>query len=81
MVTFEEDTAFRKSKKDKEDEEEHETPRAAEGPKPIRNEEEEHIPEDHYITEPQRRKEFPTIPLETILQKRCLEEKILKLVT
>ena len=32
-VTFDEDTTFRKSKKDKEDEEEHETTRDAEGPK------------------------------------------------
>ena len=31
-VTFDEDTAFRKSKKDKEDEEEHETPKAIESP-------------------------------------------------
>ena len=43
-----------KSKKDQEDEEEHETPKAAEGPKLVRNEEEEHMPEDHDITEPQR---------------------------
>ena len=40
-VTFDEDTTFRKSKKDKEDEEELETPRTTEGPKPDRNEEEE----------------------------------------
>ena len=38
-VTFDEDTTFIKSKKDKEDEEEHETPRDVEGPKPVRNEE------------------------------------------
>ena len=37
-VTFDEDTAFRKSKKDKEDEEEYETTKAAKSPKPIRNE-------------------------------------------
>ena len=49
-VTFDEDTNFRKSKKDKEDEEEHETPRAAKGPKPVRNEEEQQMPEDHDIT-------------------------------
>ena len=36
-VTFDEDTTFIKSKKDKEDEEEHETPKAAEFPKPVRN--------------------------------------------
>ena len=51
-VTFDEDTSFRKSKKYKEDEEEHKTPRAAEGPKLVRNEEEEKMPEDHDITEP-----------------------------
>ena len=36
-VTFDEDTQFIKSKKDKEYEEEHETPRATESPKPVRN--------------------------------------------
>ena len=36
-VTFDEDTTFRKSKKDKKYEEEHETPRVAKVPKPIRN--------------------------------------------
>ena len=51
--TFDEDTTFRKSNKYKEDEKEHETPKTAEGPKPIRNEE-EHMPQDHDITEPQR---------------------------
>ena len=51
-ATFDEDTDFRKSKKDKEDEEEHETPKAVEGPKPVRNEEEEQIPEDHDMAEP-----------------------------
>ena len=66
-VTFEEDTAFIKSKKDKEDEEEHETTKAAEGPKPVRNEEEEQIPKDHDMTEPQRPKEFPS---EIISRKR-----------
>ena len=43
-VTFDNDTAFRKSKNDKEDEEEHETPKAAESPKPVRNEEEDRMP-------------------------------------
>ena len=38
-VTFDEDTTFRKSKKGKEEEEAHETSRAAKGPKPVRNEE------------------------------------------
>ena len=37
-ATFDEDTSFKKSKKYKEDEEEHETPRVAEGPKPVKNE-------------------------------------------
>ena len=55
-VTLDEDTTFKKSSKYKEDEEEHETPRVAKGSKPIRNEEEEQIPEDHNITEPQRPK-------------------------
>ena len=36
----------------KEDEEEHETPRVVEGPKPIRNEEQDQIPEDHDMTKP-----------------------------
>ena len=53
-VTFDEDTSFIKSNKYKEDEEEHETPRVVEGPKPVRNEEEEQIPEDRDIKEPQR---------------------------
>ena len=42
-VTFDKDTTFRKLKKDREDQEEHETPKAAENPKPIRNEEESQI--------------------------------------
>ena len=50
-VTFVEDTAFKKSKKDKEDEE-HETPKDAESPKLVRNKEEVQIPRDHDITEP-----------------------------
>ena len=52
-VTFDEDTTFRKSKKDKEDEEEHGTPKVAEIPKPVRNEEEAQMSEDHDIIEPQ----------------------------
>ena len=40
-VTFDEDTTFRKSRKDKEDEDEHEIPRVAEVSKPVRNEVEE----------------------------------------
>ena len=59
-VTFDEDTNIRKSKKYKEDEEEHETPRAAEGPKPIRNKEENQMSEDHDMTEPQKPEEFPS---------------------
>ena len=51
-VTFGEDTNFRKSKKDKEDENEHETPRATKSPKPVRNEEDDKILEDHDMTEP-----------------------------
>ena len=38
-ITFDEDSAFRKSKKDREDEE-HETIKVTENPKPVRNEEE-----------------------------------------
>ena len=52
-VTFDEDPAFRKSRKDKEDEEEHETPKTFEGPKEVRVEEEDQIPEEHDMTEPQ----------------------------
>ena len=51
-VTFDEDTNFKKSNKVKEDEEDHETPRAAEGPKPVRNEEKYHMLEDHGMTKP-----------------------------
>ena len=40
-VTFDEDTTFRKSRKDKEAEEEHETPRATKFSKPVENEEKE----------------------------------------
>ena len=39
--TFYEDTTFKKSRKDKEVEEEHENPRAAKFSKPVRNEVEE----------------------------------------
>ena len=58
---------FRKSRKNQEDEEEHEAPRVAEISKPIRNDEEEHIPEDHDMTEPQRPEELPS---EMISRKR-----------
>ena len=59
-VTFDEETTFRKSKKDTEDEEEHETPKAAENPKPIRSEEESQIPKDHDMTKPQLPEELPS---------------------
>ena len=39
--TFDKDTTFRKSNKDKEYEEEHETPKTIEGHKSVRNEEQE----------------------------------------
>ena len=58
-VTFDEEYFFRKLKKDREDEEEHETIKAAENPKSVRNEEESQIPEDHDMIEPQRPKDFP----------------------
>ena len=51
-VTFDEDSTFRKSKKDREDEE-HETIKVTENPEPVRNEEESPIPEDHDMVEPQ----------------------------
>ena len=51
-VTFDEDTTFKKSKDDKEDEEDHETPKARESPKLVRNEEEDHMTEDHDIIVP-----------------------------
>ena len=51
-VTFDEDTTFLNSKKEKEDEEEHETLISAKNPKPVRNEEESQIIEDHDMTEP-----------------------------
>ena len=57
-VSFDEDIAFRKSRKDKEVEEEHETPKAGEVSKPVRNEVEEQIHEDHGMTEPQRLEEL-----------------------
>ena len=66
-VTFDEDTSFRNSKKDKEDGEEHETPKAAERPKPVRNEEEVQMPEDHDMTKPQLPEELPS---EMISRKR-----------
>ena len=45
---------FIKSRKGKDVEGEHETLRAAEFSKPIKNEEEEEIPEEHDMTEPQK---------------------------
>ena len=59
-IKFDENSAFRKSKKDREDEEEHETPKATESPKPVRNEEESQIPEDHDMSEPQLPEELPS---------------------
>ena len=59
-VTFDEDTTFRKSRKGKEVEEYHETPRATKGSKLTINEKEELILEDHAITEHQRPEEFPS---------------------
>jgi hypothetical protein len=59
-VTFDEDTAFNKSKKNHEDEAEQEAPRATESTKePIQNIEEDPIPEDHDMAEPQRPEEIP----------------------
>ena len=49
-VTFDEDSAFRNLKKDKEEEEEHETIKATENPKSVGNQEESHIPDDHDMT-------------------------------
>ena len=57
---MDEETTFRKSRKDKEVEEELETPRATKVSKPIRNEEEEQIHDDHDMTERQRPEEFPS---------------------
>ena len=59
-VTFDEDTTFRKSKKDKEDEEEHETPRDVEVSKLVRNEVEEQILKDHDMKEPHKPEEIPS---------------------
>ena len=66
-VTFDEDSAFKKSRKDKEDEEEHETPKTIESPKEVRVEEEDPIPEDHDVTEPQLPEDLPS---ELISRKR-----------
>ena len=52
-VTFDEDSTFRKLRKNKEDEEEHETPKTIESPKEVRVEDEDPIPEEHDMTEPQ----------------------------
>ena len=57
---MDEETTFRKSRKDKEVKEELETPRATKVSKPIRNEEEEQIHDDHDMKEPQRLEEFPS---------------------
>ena len=57
-ATFDEDATFKKIRKDKEVEEEHENPRAAGVSQPIRNEEKEQIPEDHDMIEPQRPEEL-----------------------
>ena len=59
-VKFDEDTTFRKSRKNQEDEEERETPIATKISKPAKNNEEERIPEDHDMIEPRRHKEFPS---------------------
>ena len=66
-VTFDEDIAFRKLKKDREDEEEHETIKATQNLKPVGNEEESQIPKDHDMIEPQFPKEVPN---EIISRKR-----------
>ena len=57
-VTFDEDSAFIKSKKDKEDEEEHNTPKTVEGPKEVRIEEEDPIPKEHDLTKPELPEDF-----------------------
>ena len=51
ILTYDEDSTFRKSRKDKEDEEEHETPKTVEVPKEARVEEEAQIPEEHDMTD------------------------------
>ena len=56
-VTFDEETNFRKSRKDMEVKEEHENPRPAEASKPVRNEEDQ-IPKDHDMTQPHRPEEL-----------------------
>ena len=66
-VTFDEDSAFKKSRKDKEDEEEHETPKTIKSPKEVRIEEEDPIPEDHDVTKPQLPEDLPS---ELISRKR-----------
>ena len=66
-VTFDEDLALKKSGKDKEDEEDHETPKTIESPKEVRVEEEDPIPEDHDVTEPQLPEDLPS---ELISRKR-----------
>ena len=66
-VTFDEDSAFKKSRKDKEDEEEHETPKSIERPKEVRVEEEDLIPGYHDVIEPQLPEDLPN---ELISRKR-----------
>ena len=51
---------FRKLRKDTEVQEENETPRAVEGPKLVRSEEQDQFPEDNDMIEPKRPKEFPS---------------------
>ena len=53
-MLLDEDTNFQKLRKDNKIEEDHETPRGAEVSKRVRNEVEEHIPEDRGMTGPQR---------------------------
>ena len=59
-VTFDEDLALKNSRKDKEDEEEHETPKTIEITKEARIEEEDPIPEDHDVTKPQLLEYLPS---------------------
>ena len=66
-VTFDEYSAFKKSRKYKEYEEEDETPKTIENPKEFRVEEEDPIPEDHDVTEPQLPEYLPS---ELISRKR-----------
>ena len=49
-VTFDKDTTFTDLRENQEDEEEHEAPRVAEIPKPVRIDEEEQMLDDHDMT-------------------------------